>query len=319
MGRDMDMGDKGVTWGVVATVKAPERDILRFAAWHLELGAHRLFLYLDDPDPGVFTRLKAHPRIRVWACDEAYWTRRKLARPAKHQARQTMNARHAYNRADVDWLAHIDVDEFIWPETPLAGILDALGPEVLCARMRPIEALAGDPALYKAFIPGGPARDETVRRLYPTYGAFVKGGFMSHVAGKVIARTGLEKVDFRIHNIFRNKEMNPGQVELDRVDLCHRHGADWDHWIAAYRYRIAKGSYRPDLAPNVPREAGGLSMHELLSTIEEESGETGLRAFFDEMNAVSPEARARLETAGMLKRRALDLDAVTQKQFPSLT
>ncbi|MCE8528966.1 glycosyltransferase family 2 protein [Ruegeria pomeroyi] len=304
------------TWGVVATVKAPEREILRFSAWHLEQGAHRLFLYLDDPDPAVFSRLKAHPRIRVFACDESYWQRRKLTRPVKHQARQTMNARHAYNRADVDWLAHVDVDEFIWSETPIATILSTLPDDTLCARMRPIEALAGDDALYKAFIPGGPARDGIVRRLYPTFGAFVKGGFMSHVAGKVFARTGMEKVDFRIHNIFRNKEMNPHQVELDTVDLCHRHGADWDHWIAAYRYRIAKGSYRPDLAPNVPREAGGLSMHELLSGIEEEEGEAGLRAFFDELNATTPEGRARLRAAGMLKHRPLDLDGALLKQFP---
>ena len=36
------------TWGVVATIKAPTTDVLRFAAYHLSLGADQVFLYLDD-------------------------------------------------------------------------------------------------------------------------------------------------------------------------------------------------------------------------------------------------------------------------------
>ena len=34
-------------WGIVSTIKASEREILDFAAYHLELGAHRLYLYIN--------------------------------------------------------------------------------------------------------------------------------------------------------------------------------------------------------------------------------------------------------------------------------
>jgi hypothetical protein len=134
------------TWGVVSTIKAPARDILSFAAYHLELGAHRVIVYLDDENPAAFKVLKAHPKCRVIECDDAYWKRRK-GRPEKHQARQTANATRCYRRGPgVDWLAHIDLDEFLWPQSPLTAQLAMLDDTVISARIRPVEALAPDPA-----------------------------------------------------------------------------------------------------------------------------------------------------------------------------
>ncbi|MEY8843013.1 glycosyltransferase family 2 protein, partial [Cribrihabitans sp. XS_ASV171] len=148
----------------------------------------------------------------------------------KHQSRQTANATHAYNRADVAWLAHIDVDEFLYPHGDVAALLDGVPADCPTARMRPAESLACAQDLYKAFIPPGPDRDDTVRAIYPTFGAFVKGGFMSHVAGKLFARTGRKKASFRIHNLFEAGEMVESGVELREVELLHRHAKDWERW-----------------------------------------------------------------------------------------
>ncbi|MFC3117993.1 hypothetical protein ACFOHS_05975 [Jhaorihella thermophila] len=82
----------------------------------------------------------------------------------------------------------------------------------------------------------------------------------------------------------------------------------WEDWIAAYRYRLEKGSYRAELAPARPRDQGGMTLHEALRFVEADSGEAGLRAFYDEICAATPEARARLHRAGMLRRCELDLD-----------
>jgi hypothetical protein len=60
-------------WGVVATILAPTLDVLRFAAYHLDAGAHRLFIYLDDPESDAYALLKAHPKIRVHQCNDAHW------------------------------------------------------------------------------------------------------------------------------------------------------------------------------------------------------------------------------------------------------
>ena len=185
------------------------------------------------------------------------------------------------------------------------------------ARIRPMEALAGDATAFKSFIPNGPQRAQIVSALYPTYGEYVKGGFLSHLAGKVFVRTGMADVRLQIHNVFQNDAMIEGPEQQPGIDLAHLHAKSWPDWLAAYRYRLEKGSYRSDLAPNRPRDRGGLSMHELFSMIEAEGGEAGLRAFFNEVCADTPELRATLKAKGLLRLADLDLDAKVSRHFAS--
>lgn len=302
-------------WGIVTTIKAAQIDVLNFAAYHLDQGAHRLYIYLDEPAPEIYALLKAHPRIRVTTCDAAYWKKLGNKRPVKHQVRQTRNATHAYRRSvEVDWLAHIDVDEFLWPSTDVAAILAGLPNDAMCARTYPIELLAGGKNAFKGYIPGGPGRAALVEKLYPTYGPYLKGGFLSHVAGKLFARTGLANISFRIHNVFQGDVMNPGEAPLPQIALCHCHATSWNNWIAAYRYRLTKGAYRADLAP---AHAGGMTLHEMLTTLEADRGEPAIRGFFDEVAADSAELRARLDAEGLLRLCDLDLDIKRSKYFPS--
>ncbi|MBV1925655.1 MAG: glycosyltransferase family 2 protein [Rhodobacteraceae bacterium] len=300
-------------WGLVATIKADTNDILKFAAYHLDRGAHRLFIYLDAENPTAFSALKAHPKIRVTLCDEKYW-KAAGGRPKKHQVRQTQNATRAYGRrAEVDWLIHMDVDEFLWPDTNVGDILAALPADIHCARTRPIESIAGDGSLFKGYIPSGPDRRKIVQQIYPTFGEFLKGGFLSHVAGKIFVRMGKENVTLKIHNMFWNDEMNPGQTELPSLSLCHYHSKSWTDWLTAYRYRLEKGSYREELAHS---GSGGISLHTLFSQIEHENGETGLRAFYDEVCADSENLRTALQTKGLLRQCDLELERKAKKHFP---
>jgi len=302
------------TWGLSATIKAPPADILHFAAFHLEAGAHRLYLYLDAANDQAFTRLKTHPKVRVIQCDNDWWQGK---RPKKHQVRQTRNATHAYRRrAEVDWLIHMDVDEFLIADHPVADILSNLSRTQTVARIRPMEQLAGDGTAFKAFIPNGPDRDSIVASLYPTFGQHIKGGFMSHLAGKVFVRTGLSDVQVKIHNVFQAGDMITGPADTPGIDLAHCHARTWQDWITAYRYRIQSGSYRADLAPNRPRDKGGVTVHDLLSGIEARQGEAGLRAFFDEICADTPALRARLAGKGLLKHANLGLNTTIDSHFP---
>jgi len=304
-------------WGLSATIKAPVNDILCFAAYHLELGAHRLYIYLDDDNPTAFRWLRAHPKIRVTQCDDKYWRKMLQKRPLKHQVRQTANATHAYCRGtEVDWLIHMDADEFLFPENILDGTLNSLDAQVHCARVRPMETLSGDGTAFKAFIPSGPDRQPVVARLYPRFGTYVKGGFLSHLAGKLFVRTGLNDLTVKIHNVFQGDEMNPNEVELTDVSLCHMHAKSWEDWINAYHFRLKQGSYRAELTPNRPRNKGGMSLHELFQWIETDVGEAGLRAFFDEVCADTPELRARLSAEGVLRFCDLQLEAKRRKHFP---
>lgn len=310
-----------VKWGLSATIKAPVAEILKFAAYHLDLGAHRLYIYLDDDNPEAFRTLKAHPKIRVTQCDDKYWRNRVGKRPEKHQPRQTINATHAYNRrAEVDWLIHMDVDEFLWPDNDLCDELNLIKADVISARARPQELLSGGGMTYKGFIAADGTRQTIVKRLYPQFGKFTNGGFLSHLSGKLFVRTGLDNLMVKIHHVFQDKDQDtptaPKCAELPGVALCHNHAETWEDWLATYRFRLEQGSYRSELAPNRPPDQGGISMHELFKRIELEQGSDGLRAFFDEICADTPELRERLANEGLLRTCDLQLKAKRQKHFP---
>lgn len=312
------------TWGIVATIKADTATILRFVAYHLDLGAHRIYIYLDTPNPEAQEALRKHPNTQVVRCDDGYWKRHNGGRPDMHQPRQTFNATRAYNRAsEVDWLMHMDVDEFLVPDADITSHLAALPQTVKCARVRPMELLAGgDPqieAAFKTFVPANGRRERVVGKLYPTYGEHLKGGFLSHIAGKIFVRTGVEGIKFRIHNAFLKGETNPNHVELSNLRLAHFHAADWDTWFAHFDYRFREGSYRAELGPARSRERGGITVHELFALIHEEEGEAGLRAFFDEVCSDTPALRARLEDQGHLLCTRFPFDTTLAKHFPKFT
>lgn len=311
------------TWGTVTTVKAPLRAILDFAAWHLEAGAHRLYVYLDEPAPQSFAVLKAHPKIRVWQTDALWWEKRG-GRPVKHQVRQGANARHANNRKpEVAWLAHIDVDEFLLSDNTIAEELHALPEDCLCARLRPVEALApGDGAapgetLFKAFHLNQQARQRAAEDCFPTWGRHLSGGFLSHVAGKLFFRAGTPGLQIKIHNVSLNGVENPGQSPLPAIELGHFHAADWQHFIAAYRFRLAQGSYRAELKPQVRRD-GAVNLHDLFAMIEATGGEAALRAFFTEVCTARAPLCAALQRHGLLRRRHLPFEALRAKHFPGI-
>lgn len=314
------------SWGVVATIKAPTSDILEFAAHHLDLGAHRVFIYLDAPDAAAEAALRAHPKCRVIDCDAAYWARRrKRGRPEQHQPRQSLNATHCLNRRpQVDWLAHLDVDEFLWPATPLPDQLAALPVEAISARVRPVEALAPDPRdppppgsqWFKSCARLQARRREETDAIYPTFGPHLNGGFVSHVAGKVFVRTGLEGLSMRIHNAFRNGVKDDLPETLPATWLCHLHAATWAHWHARYRFRLRQGSYRPGLKPAPLAQGAAPNMHALFQRLEETGGEAALRRFFAEVCTATPDLRARLSGYGRLHAMALGLEAKRARHFP---
>lgn len=319
------------TWGIVTTVKANAKTIMTWVAYHLEAGADEIQLYLDTPCPRAEQALAGHPKVKVILCDEKYWRRRRPLeehqRPPMHQARQFANAKWAYMHTKLDWLIHIDIDEFLWPETPVAGQLAALPDSALCARIRPLEALSsegqntpeGVTYFKSAALPWDQRKEET-RHIYPMYGPFLNGGFLSHLAGKMAVRTGIEEMMVRIHNVELDGTLNPGEQDLTGLTLCHMHAHSWDHWRKLLDYRARKGSYRKELAPPVappgtkPLE-DAMNMHDLFKMLLDEGGEEALRAFFDEVCLATPELRERLARYGHLAERRLDLDAKRLKVF----
>jgi hypothetical protein len=109
--------------------------------------------------------------------------------------------------------------------------------------------------------------------------------------------------------------MDDTPAELSDAMLAHLHAPAWADFLAAYRFRLAQGSYRSEL--KAASGDDGLNMHALFSMLEADGGEAALRAFYDEVCTATPDLRARLARHGLLHGVTLDLAAKRKKHFPS--
>ncbi|MBY6161106.1 glycosyltransferase family 2 protein [Mameliella alba] len=304
-------------WGLVSTIKAPLPQIARFAAHHLDLGAHVLHLYLDAPDPATAAFLSRHPRIHVTCCDKTYWQTAGRNRMPAHQLRQAFNATRTLRAsADMlDWLGHIDHDEFLIADRPIARILSKVAADRAIARIPPAEALAredGAPRHFKLTHKQAGAKKSTLQEIYPTFGLHLFGGFLSHTGGKVFARPGIPDTRLGIHTLKYKGEDATNRTKPDGLYLAHFHAPSWRHFRDHLDFRREKGSYRPTEARSE------MGQGELLTYLEAEEGEAGLRAFFDEVCADTPALRDRLDRHGMLLRHDFDFDATVRRVFGTL-
>ena len=303
-------------WGLVALIRAPLPAIARFAAHHLDLGAQALHLYLDDPDPDTMAFLSGHARLHVTACDAAFWRDSGRPRPEEHQLRQVHVASRALRAAGgLHWLGHIDVDEFLLPARPMADLLAEVPPDCAVARIAPAEALApsdGWPRHFKITHRQAGLPKSRLQEVYPTFGAHLYGGFLSHTAGKIFARTGIPDTRLGIHTLKYNGAEATNRHRLPAIWLAHLHAPSWQQFRDHLEFRRTKGSYRR--ASSRPE----MGQAELLRYLMEEEGEAGLRALFDEVCADTPELRRRLAAQGMLVHAEFDPDAAVARIFGAL-
>lgn len=303
-------------WGVVSTVKAPLRAIARFAAWHLEAGAAHLHLYFDAPAPATADFLAAHPAITVTACDDAYWSDKPEKARKTHQLRQAFNASRSYRGSTLDWLAHIDVDEFLLVPQPLARTLAAAPPDCAYVRLHPAEMLAQpDPfegeTRFKLTAKAAGARKRDLLEIYPRFGAYVPEGFLSYTGGKNIARVGLPDIRFGIHAVLhKGAKLTNGHVLPDHY-VGHAHAPDWSTFQRHMAFRMAHGSYRR-------KSNEKMVLNDILQVLQGEGNPDILREFFDEMCAATPARLDLLRAHDMLVTARLDLDTHVARHFGPL-
>jgi hypothetical protein len=284
------------SWGIVATVKAPLGKIWAFAAWHLHLGAARIFLCFDDPDDPAFAHL-SHPRLSMIRCDAAHW-RALGGRPDRHQNRQSKNAAHVYRRAGVAWLAHADVDEFLLPDRPMAGILGDLPPDQILCRAEPFEAMH-DPTLpddiYTATQFRGALKPRHAALRAPVLGRFadvLPEAMLSHANGKALFRTGIAGLSPRLHGAFRDGQRLDGPPFQPGLRLLHFHAQDRAAWLAALPYRLTRGAYQ---------------YHPALQDFLARAPATEIGAFYDETQVLTPAKAELLRSEGRLVETRLAL------------
>lgn len=238
-------------WGVVTTAKEAPDLLLAFAAHHVSIGASRIYLYLDDPDPELARRLSLIPEVEVTLCDDTYWQMIRGKRPAAQEHRQIENAMDAYERTDVDWLVHIDADEFINPRADLATELGFVPDEfnfvelemrerVFTPEHPPVSVFSG---LFRVPVN---RRSRALRTLFGEMAPYTLRGLSGHCSGKSFVRVGQEQLLMGIH-VPRLRNVGDGRMmslTLHSATLLHFDGLTPEHWIAKMARYGTNETYR---------------------------------------------------------------------------
>lgn len=299
-----------MAWGLVATVKAPLPQIEAFLAHHLDLGAARITLFFDAPDDPALAVLREEAALRavvkLVGCDAEYWARHGT-RPERHQNRQARNCLRCYRASDLDWLGHIDIDEFLLPSAPVSEILASAPPDQVMLRAEPFEAMhdaALEDDIFTARHFRGAFRQPNHHHLRPAilgpYAALLPLGLLSHSAGKAFFRTGIRGLQPRLHGAFLDGERLPGPDFDPRLRLLHFHAQNRAAWLAALPFRLTRGAYQyhPELQAH-------------LATASPEE----LATFYEATQCLNPEKAALLAKEGRLVAAKLDLRAKRARVF----
>lgn len=321
----------GVTWGVVALVKAPLNKIREFIAYHLDIGAAEVHVFLDAPDAETVAGLQdaqRDPRIRVTACDEAYWAQQKKPRMVAHRMRQVWVATQTYNATGCHWLAHIDVDEFLLPQgASMSECLAKVPMDQLALHLPPVEQMSGPigaeaaegAELFK-LLPRDAGKPPAVsEQIFPTYGMHLPGGFISHTEGKMFARTGVAGLRFGIHALHHqgrkvdNVARAQAQIGAGGCFLGHAHAPNWSSFRKHLEFRLTRGSYRKS------EKEGVFKLADLVDYLLEHEGQDALRTLYEELCVASPDRRAALSAHGMLLEQPLHLTDRVARIFGTQT
>lgn len=289
--------------GLVATVKAPEAQILAYIAHHLALGAARIWLYFDDPADPAYARISRLPRVKAVRCTDWYWAWRG-GRPEKLHNRQIRNARHAQRGCRLTWLGHLDVDEFIHAPRPVAELLADVPPEVPNVLMDAFEAMH-DPSLPDDIFTGrhfrGPLRTPEAALHKAVFGPsapLLAKGNLGHTIGKSFRRMAARDVFLGLHEVFRDGR-NLAVPFHPSLRILHFHAQDPEVWRRVLPFRLQNGAY------HFPAER---VLHDFLA----QADDAALRAFYADTMTLTAGKLALLQATDRLITADLTLRAKVQ-------
>lgn len=223
------------TWGVVCTAHEPTVLSVTFAAHHLAMGAQHVWLFFDKPNPEAEALLRQMPGVVLSICTDRFWRRvHGGKKPKVVIRRQLANALHVYAGMDVDWLVHMDCDEFLRSDYPLSQVLANVSERRAYLQFAPAErmGIAGQP-LRNIFDGVFRRPDPLPKPENPTPDQrMAVRGLTGHCTGKSATRKG-EPVLIGIHTprpLDRSAPYRPMPAENASVTLLHFDGLTPAHW-----------------------------------------------------------------------------------------
>lgn len=294
---------------VACILNEPLAATLRFAAWYLDQGAHRLKLYLDNPDDPALPILAAHPRIDATACTPEFWHSLHLDAQDRFTRRQNAAINHAYRQVEDGWLLNVDADELVWVDgRSVAEEVRRHGRRINVLYVTPAEAIQtpqNDGTHFRL-----PMRPSARRNVYgPGDNPLLRRpGLVGHSDGKALTRAGLEGVRLRQHWPDQDGNAIPGRHLGQRhgVYLLHFHDTGYDVWRAKLDWRLSSFGFHRKV-----RER-------LAQVMAQPDRESAIRAIYDKAYVFDADQLARLSEAGAHLALDLDFDAPIARHFPGV-
>lgn len=286
-------------WGVCTTAKAPLPQLLAFVAWHKHVGAAHIWVHLDDADEVSGAVLNQLDGVTAILCDDAYWAETGT-RPKRQEPRQSHNMQRVYGLATLPFIAHVDVDEYLYSDRAIGDVLDKADSDAPFVRVAPAEALH-DPSLpddiftarqFRLPFPVKMAADKRVSVL-GDYAALLSRNMLSHRVGKSFFRTGLSGFMPKIHAGSFGGDAAPLKIAVTPdIVVLHFHAQDKTAWQEALPHRVVNGAYR---------------FNEPLADFLAQAGVDEIDAFYDATQVARPELVAALAQLGLLVEANLNL------------
>jgi hypothetical protein len=189
---------------VVAMALAPWRHLQAFSEYYFRLGASRVRIYHDG-------RLENKPvpgRLELTECDQEFWSKANVKRPAAIEDRQRVVYNLAYQTTVSDWILVVDIDEFVFGNGSLLGVLDKASSGYGVVRFGSAEAVFRDGEDicddYRASVFRKPYNRYLAavlpHLLYPGLGHVFIRGLLGHSRGKQAIRAGIKGLSVDIHD-----------------------------------------------------------------------------------------------------------------------
>jgi len=309
------------TWGIVMTADEPEPLVLANVAYHLGTGAAEAHVYLDNPRDPAAAALRALPGCHVTLCDQAHWAAVAGGDRAEAQTRrQAANATHAYGRCGVDWLLHLDADEFVLQHRPLREELQYLprAPGYVNIPNWERVYLAGQraPDLFSGvFRIPAQTRDIYDSHLFGELAPFLVKGVTGHAVGKGLVPTG-ENCVMGVHaprRGSRSKENKLPPIRAHSAVLAHFDGMTPLHWILKI---LRYGMYPARVIDTLSAEH---RRNQIRFAMEDCDGIADLYQFHDRLKKVDAEDVARLGALGLLSQSGFDPRPAIGRVLPNQT
>lgn len=279
----------------VATIAREPWPILnRFLRWHLDQGAERIVLYLDDPEDPALPRLRAEPRIDARPCTPAFWAGLGLKPDARFTRRQRAVLAQAYGELRDGWLLVVDADELMWlRDRSIPEALRSLPDGARSLRVRSAEQvrLANGAEAFRTPIPRA-----AVDRVYGEKSGLLRArfGLTYHPEGKSFHRAGQAGLNMKLHWAHdATGARTPGPVwgADERAHLVHFAAPDYDRWRAKVAWRAGAHGFAQPVKDRITDIA------------DSPDPEAGYRALFQTLHALTDDQAAALQAEGGLLRQ----------------